>query len=87
MALVAGSVSISATGSASGTGLAKALYDARSARVVFAPSAAGVPAKTILAQQCSDDASAIITYLVANAVVNTTVTTPQGAGTGVGTIS
>ena len=63
------------TGAVTGSGLAKALYDARSAGVSFGPGAIGAPNKEAIAKVCRDDASAIIPYLVENTVVSTTVTT------------
>jgi len=88
MALLAGSVTVDSAGNATGTGLAKELYDAREAS--FAGSSVGGLQR--VAAECNALASAIIDHVVANAQVVVTsvsgVTTGGGvSGPGTGTIT
>jgi hypothetical protein len=73
MALLAGTTTVTA-GVAVGTGLSKALYDARVSALGIAANPQNQLGLAELAKGCNADASAIISYLVANTVVSTTDT-------------
>jgi hypothetical protein len=85
MTLLAGSTTVSATGVATGTGLSKALYDAR----VSALSLPALPTYATglkeMAKVCNADATAIINYFVANATITATPTLTVPAGIAVST--
>lgn len=71
MPLNAGSTTVnSGTGVASGSGLSKAIFDARAARITFPAAALGAPGKQKLADDCNDIAAAIVAHITANAVVS-----------------
>jgi len=73
MSLTAGTVTISATGTISGTGLAEALASAKIAAFASSlPSDNNALASVYagIAADCNSTAAAIISYLVANTVVN-----------------
>jgi len=91
MTMTAGTVSVSNGGVVSGTGFARQVFDYLVAHTDFAgaPSAGLTQAKKQLAV-IANAAAALITYVKANAVVNTTNTnngTPvKWTGTGTGTV-
>lgn len=75
MPLLAGAVTISAAGVASGVGLAKEIYDDYLPKVSTIPAgAAGVTSKQQLADLCNSFASKTLAHIMANALV----TTPLG---------
>lgn len=76
MPLNAGSTTVDTlTGVVSGTGLSKAIYDARAARITFPAAALGAPGKQRLADDCNDIATAVVAHIVANAAVSVSGTT------------
>lgn len=81
MALSAGTVTIDDAGEASGSGMARALYDSRIAAPLTVAFLAEVPAerqaafKTGLAEDCNAIATGIVGYLTANAEVEVTIGT------------
>jgi hypothetical protein len=83
MALLGGSVSISGAGAASGTGLAKAIYDALVAASGMTPGAtpANVPgAQEQLAVLANVIGQVVVAYWLANAVVTVPVIPVTTAG-------
>lgn len=100
MALLAGSTTVDpVSGVASGTGLSRAIFDARAARITFPAAALGAPGKQKLADDCNDIATAVVAHIVANAAVTVSGTTSSpipvtvvpatgtGATTAPGTVS
>jgi hypothetical protein len=80
MALNAGSVSIASDGTASGTGLAREIYDDYLPKVAGVPAGAqGAAAKHQLADLCNSFASKTIAHIVANAEVTTTIAAGDAA--------
>lgn len=76
MAMVAGSVSVNGAGVGSGTGYAKLLYDALISEFGLSPGSVpqNVPgAQQQVAKIANAIASTLIPYVVANAVVSSTV--------------
>lgn len=92
--LVAGSVTIAADGSASGSGLALARFNARKAayEALWAANGISPPAEIRMAMarawanELTQDSAAIVAYLVANTDVTVTGVT-AGAASADGTIS
>ena len=78
MAMIGGSVTVADDASASGTGLAKALYDARAAKIVADSNwshyahVAQVQVLRAVADQANADGPAIVDYLHANAKAHVT---------------
>jgi hypothetical protein len=81
MTLLAGTVTVTA-GVASGTGFAKALYDARLSALGITPGPQNHAGLAEMAKVCNAD-STVITYFVSNAVVSTTDTGTATLGGGV----
>ena len=75
MPLLAGAVSISPLGVATGVGLAKEIFDDYLPKVPGIPAGIlGVTAKTQLADLCNSIAQVVVAHIVTNAIV----TTPLG---------
>lgn len=73
MALNAGSVTIGPTGTASGTGLAKRIYDDYQPKIGAPAGAAGVDAKQRIADLCNSIAVGVVAEVVANGEVTVKV--------------
>lgn len=79
MALSAGTVTVADDGTASGGGLARAIYDAQIAAFSSYFPSAPIGQKRGFASFCNATASAIVSYLTANAAITVTVhTTDSG---------
>lgn len=80
MAMNSGSVMIDGSGGATGSGLAKAMYDRLVASAPPAAGAAGAAGAQRIADLCNIIAQEVVSHIQVNAQVSTSVSTTVAAG-------